>query len=409
MRGERTTRRSARLAFPSDAIVNWLNAAILALLIAGQVELIVAAVNRAHALPIRGRTLRHIRHLHDALLLLLPALTIWRLGLSGPRLLFDGNWSNVTAGWWIVLALSAVGTCGLVASIVRYWRSTPASLLESSESHLVDIASEAGAPLLGDGPYRWLARLPFNDAFEIDCATKVFRHPALPAAWDGLTILHLSDWHLTGTPSLAFYERAAELAASRHADLIVFTGDLVDRPELVKWLPATLGGFRAPLGCWFILGNHDWFDRPDTPRQALVDCGWRDASGRCETLEFRGHRLAIGGDETPWMGHPPDFSATTDAAFRLLLSHSPDHFARAQADRVDLMLAGHLHGGQIVLPVIGAVYSPSRYGCRYTGASYWSAPTLLHVSRGLAGLHPLRWRCRPELAWIVFRSQSGSD
>jgi predicted MPP superfamily phosphohydrolase len=65
------------------------------------------------------------------------------------------------------------------------------------------------------------------------------------------------------------------------------------------------------------------------------------------------------------------------------------------------MLAGHNHGGQVRLPLVGPLISPSLYGTRYSGGVYYEAPTLLHVSRGISGEHPLRWNCLPELAQLV--------
>jgi uncharacterized protein len=94
----------------------------------------------------------------------------------------------------------------------------------------------------------------------------------------------------------------------------------------------------------------------------------------------------------------------TVAHVRLLLSHTPDEIEWARDAGVDLMLAGHNHGGQVVLPLIGPVYSPSRYGTRYAGGSFWREPTLLHISRGVSGRHPLRWNCRPEVIRIVLRA-----
>ena len=72
--------------------------------------------------------------------------------------------------------------------------------------------------------------------------------------------------------------------------------------------------------------------------------------------------------------------------------------------RVDLMLSGHNHGGQVVLPGIGPVYAPSRFGVRYIGGVYWENPTLLHVTRGISGQYPLRLNCRPELTKLILRS-----
>jgi predicted MPP superfamily phosphohydrolase len=122
-------------------------------------------------------------------------------------------------------------------------------------------------------------------------------------------------------------------------------------------------------------------------------------------VEHRGRRLVLGGTEVPWMGTHPDFSSAPDA-FRLLLSHTPDHLEWARQQQADLMLSGHNHGGQVVLPVIGPVYSPSRFGVQYAAGAFWSEPTLLYVSRGVSGRHPLRWNCRPEVTKLVLRADA---
>jgi uncharacterized protein len=65
------------------------------------------------------------------------------------------------------------------------------------------------------------------------------------------------------------------------------------------------------------------------------------------------------------------------------------------------MLAGHNHGGQIRLPYLGALITPSQYGCRYAGGVYYEEPVLLHVSRGVGGIHPIRLNCPPEIALLT--------
>jgi predicted MPP superfamily phosphohydrolase len=163
-----------------------------------------------------------------------------------------------------------------------------------------------------------------------------------------------------------------------------------------------------------VLGNHDWSLDPGPIRTALRECGWQDVAGQVIPVDHRGCRILIGGTERPWMGAHPDFGASQCDAqsgairrpFRLLLSHGPDCLSEARRQHVDLMLAGHNHGGQVVLPVIGPVYSPSLSGCRYSGGTHWAAPTLLHVSRGLSGRHPLRINCRPEIARLILRTRS---
>ena len=381
-----------------------LNALILLLLAAGQLELMVTLVNRLHAYRIRGPALRIVRDVHELLILLLPVLLAWLVGWHGASLLAEGSWSHLPLGWQIYLSICGLGTLGLIYSAIRYAvRRLPAAQL-SNHTQVVDVAGELGFRPFGRGPYRALARLPLNQIFEVEVSEKVYRLPGLPVEWDGLSILHLTDFHYIGTIGLPFFERLTELARQTRPDLIVFTGDLLDDMRLVDWLPSTLGRLDAPLGCYFILGNHDWYLEPDVIRQRMVDLGWQDLAGKTATLADGKPPLVLGGSELPWMGRHPDFSAQPGDAFRILLSHTPDNLPWARRHGIDLMLSGHNHGGQVVLPIVGPVYSPSVHGCQYASGVFDAPPTLLYVSRGISGRHPVRWRCRPEMTKLVLRS-----
>jgi predicted MPP superfamily phosphohydrolase len=89
----------------------------------------------------------------------------------------------------------------------------------------------------------------------------------------------------------------------------------------------------------------------------------------------------------------------------LCLSHTPDNIPWARRADVDVMLSGHVHGGQIRFPVFGSMLVPSRYGRRYDCGSFDLPPTLLHVSRGLSGEHQLRYNCRPEVTLLRLRAK----
>jgi predicted MPP superfamily phosphohydrolase len=104
------------------------------------------------------------------------------------------------------------------------------------------------------------------------------------------------------------------------------------------------------------------------------------------------------------MGRHPSFDAVPDDIFRRLLSHTPDNLSWARRQGVDLMLAGHNHGGQVLLPAIGPVYSPSVNGCRYSSGVFSSDPTLMFVGRGLSGKHPLRIGATPEVSRLVLKA-----
>jgi predicted MPP superfamily phosphohydrolase len=122
-----------------------------------------------------------------------------------------------------------------------------------------------------------------------------------------------------------------------------------------------------------------------------------------QQIDVRGHPMLVIGHEGPWFQPAPNLAACPENIFRLLLSHTPDNISWAQKNQIDLMLTGHVHGGQIRLPLIGSLFVPSRYSRKYDCGTFFKDPTVMHVSRGLAGQHPLRYNCRPEVTRIVLR------
>ncbi len=116
--------------------------------------------------------------------------------------------------------------------------------------------------------------------------------------------------------------------------------------------------------------------------------------------------MAIGGTSAPW-GPAWGRAEVPAADFRILLSHSPDLFYKAQGWGIDLMFSGHNHGGQIRLPLVGAVFMPSRYSRRFDRGFFRAGPTLLYVSEGVGGKHPVRYGCPPEVSRFTLRAQPG--
>lgn len=384
---------------------------------AGHAELWIAAVNRVYALPIPVRWLHRFRLTHDIAILAFPILIYWRVGLAAPLQFFRGEWSGFSPLWVALFCASSLGFGGLCIGIMTWWRRTQACVQQGSLVSLVSLphgpAKEAFVSQSLDErrqtrvvskSARRLVHLPFNQQFQLETTEKQLVPPNWPVELDGLSILHLSDWHLCKMFSRQFYETATAAAAMVRADLIAFTGDLTDDIDCLDWLPSTLGSLTAPLGAWFILGNHDAVIDHAEIRRRMVAAGWNDLGGKRTTLDVGPASIVIGGDETPWLNSVPQWSDSDRQLPRVLLAHTPDRFPHHCGEGVDLILAGHTHGGQIVLPVVGPVYAPSLYGCRYPSGvfSYWT--TVMHVSRGLAGMHPLRFGARPEITRLVIRS-----
>jgi predicted MPP superfamily phosphohydrolase len=282
--------------------------------------------------------------------------------------------------------------------------------LLKSESDRVDVTRELGIPLTGTRRGRWFQRVPGNEQWQLEFTRKTLGIPALPAALDGLTIAHLSDWHFTGHVAVEYFEYLVKVVNERRPDLVVITGDIVDRVECLAWLPQTLGRLRATEGVWFLLGNHERrLARPEEVRRRLTELGLIDWGGRCRRVVVRGVELLVAGNELPWFGWRDAEPEIVEAEFRLLLAHSPDQWRWARQHQFQLILAGHTHGGQISLPGIGPVIAPSLDGVEYAGGVYEVAGRVMHVSRGISGKTPFRWHCPPEVTLLTLVREPAAE
>ncbi len=391
--------------------MDWMLLVAAVVLTIGNAELLITLINRIHSRPIPEHYLRQIRHLHDLLIPLFPVwlvvgvwLPAWKLAIE--PLTVPSLWSVLPLFVQCYFGLCVAGCLGFVWSVLRYQTYRSPRQQTRYESRVVDIAAELGAPPIGPGPFQSLVRLPFNECFQVELVQRTLVLPRLPQTLDGLRILHLTDLHFIGTLDRPFFERLFEHVRGLRFDMAVLTGDLIDDMQLTPWIATTLGTIEAPLGKFSILGNHDWNQEPTPIRADLRAAGWIDVASRCEVVRHQGAELAIVGNELPWMGTAPSLENAPSGALRIALSHSPDNLKWARRQRVDLMLSGHNHGGQVVLPIIGPVFAPSLYGVAYAAGLFWRSPTLLCVGRGVSGRHPLRVRCRPEVAVLELRCEA---
>jgi predicted MPP superfamily phosphohydrolase len=233
----------------------------------------------------------------------------------------------------------------------------------------------------------------------------------LPPELDGLRIVHLSDFHLgVPSPGERAVVRAVDWAAELKPDLVAITGDLLTHPRGEPRLRELVG--RLPLPAFAVLGNHDVAVSRDPQArasnlQALEPATLLRDDG--VLLEVRGKRIWIAGTH-PRLGvrgkrtTDPN-SLTHDADLRILLCHYPRVFDRIEPGSFDLVLAGHMHDGQITVPYPGGKLRLAHPSARYQRGVYRGRAGVLHVSPGLGTTFvPFRFAARPEATELVLRS-----
>ncbi|MBX7103719.1 MAG: metallophosphoesterase [Gemmataceae bacterium] len=374
--------------------MNWLPLLLLPVAWIGHAFALTVALNIAYSCPVHRRFLRTFRLLIGIAVFSFAFAFPWWIDrlTHGPLRL-----EPITA--WLAICLFSGLIILPVQTLRRNLRREPA-VVASRQASLLDLR---GQPL-GFGKHWRLARLPFNELLEVEVSDLTLRLPRLPAAWDGLTILHLTDLHFHGTPTRTFFDAVIDhLTQGPTPDLVCLTGDYVDTVRHMFWIKPLLGRLQWNVAGLAVLGNHDFYCRPSGVRRELRRAGYRVLGNDWTQLEVRGQPLLAIGNETPWFRPESDLAGAPDGPFRLCLSHSPDAIGWAKSHRVDLMLAGHVHGGQVRVPVVGSLFVPSRYSRKYDCGVFHEAPTTLHVGRGLSGREPLRWNCRPEVSRLTLR------
>jgi predicted MPP superfamily phosphohydrolase len=230
--------------------------------------------------------------------------------------------------------------------------------------------------------------------------------PRLPAPFRGSTIAFLSDVHHGPFTSLDYVRDVVKLTNSLSPDAILLGGDYVHRDgQYIGPCFEALSGLQSPWGAYGVLGNHDHWEGAAETRQAMKAGGITELTNSGVWIEQDGSRLRLSGVGDFWEDVQDLDRALADTQQEetaILLSHNPDFVEGITDRRVGLVLSGHTHGGQIVLPVVGAPRVPSLYGQKYLRGLVKTPHTQVFVTRGLGTVTlPLRFCCRPEIALLT--------
>jgi len=241
---------------------------------------------------------------------------------------------------------------------------------------------------------------------------RVLTFPDLPLPFDGLSILHVSDVHAGMYMQREQMQEVVARANAQHADLVLQTGDMIDYSP--AYIPEYVSAFRdlsAPLGVVTCLGNHDLYTGATKVIKGVRDAGQIVVRGDTHPIERNGATLAIAGIDDPdnWLFDDPQTLAIDRVlrtvppdTFTILLAHRPGAFDTARERGVPLTLSGHIHGGQIAIPLVR--WSAGQLITKYVAGHFVSLRSQLYVSRGIGVVGvPIRVFVPPELALLELR------
>ena len=374
---------------------------LLVPLAVGHFALFVLVLNISHGLGHAETTLGRVKALLLALFVAGSAILGWEIVHGSVA-----TWSYPTLAYGTICLLTGLL---LVPLFTAYLHLRARPTVFASHSEEIDLSAGPGkAALIGPGHNSWLLKLPGNESFRLRKVEWEVPIPGLPAALDGLSVLHFSDLHLARCFRREYFEAIFDEAAALESDLHLFTGDLVDDDGAVEWVVPLMSRLKGRLGSFAVLGNHDLDHDPANLLNALEESGYTHLEGRWSTLVIDGVAVAFAGTSYPW-GPRLDPAERPEADFSIFLSHVPDQFYWAERHGFGLMLSGHNHGGQIRFPLVGPVVMPSVYSRRFDRGFFRLRGLTLHVSQGVGANHPVRYGCVPEIGRLVLRSVPSTE
>ena len=225
----------------------------------------------------------------------------------------------------------------------------------------------------------------------------------LPPEFEGFTAVHLTDLHYGLLMPMVAVRHLIRQANGLKKDVIVCTGDYVHEHNRTKQIDRVwpeLTKLRATDGVFSVLGNHDHW--ADTARSLdWLRRSGQDVRHKAVPITRGSARLWIGGAGDFWEDKPGidrAFKGVADGDTKILLAHNPDTVDTAYHTRINLVISGHTHGGQVILPFWGPPILPV-LNKRYSSGLIQTEKTAVFISRGLGwAILPVRLNCLPEIA-----------
>jgi predicted MPP superfamily phosphohydrolase len=406
------------------------------------------------------RVAARVAYLVVLAMIILATIDGMRMGRKGHLVPKDAM-LTIAAGLWFSSALFSFLAVEVVHGIDRVWRWSRQAHGESEPTKTVDRTRRIGDPGTGQVASRAVERLadpsrryffrtasmlagaaPFVSAVYGFAAERVnytvmrVEIPVanLPSAMDGMTMVQLSDIHLSGYTTREEVRRAVDMANDLGADLALVTGDFItgSHDPLAECIEE-VSRLHAPLGVWGCNGNHEIYAKAEEAAQQLfAQGGMKLLRQENALLTYRGAQFNLIGvdyqrERTPNGQRTPMLSSISGLVRRdmpnILMSHNPNSFNRAAEMGIELSLAGHTHGGQIQVEILDHRLTPARFISDYTAGLYGrplfaasnadkaalsrgagTPDSQLYVNRGIGTVGaPVRLGVPPEITLVVLR------
>lgn len=246
----------------------------------------------------------------------------------------------------------------------------------------------------------------FIEPFFVEEKIDIVRDSDLPDSFVGKEIVFVSDIH---HDRFFTRSRVAAMVAEVNAlepDIIILGGDYVygDR-KYIEPVFEELGKLEAPMGVFGVIGNHDDYEDYDLTLSSMAGAGITPLDNRAEWLRVGEEKIKLAGIDWYFTYQPDITPLIKDVSaddFVLLVSHTPDFAEELDTDRIDLMLSGHTHGGEVTFFGLWAPYIPSDYGQKYRTGLITTDKTTVLVSNGVGNSFlPIRFFARPQINVVV--------
>lgn len=253
----------------------------------------------------------------------------------------------------------------------------------------------------------------YYEANNIKLREYTFKHKDIPLAFDGKKLVFITDIHCNRYLPPSVVKKIVTTVNQLNGDILFLGGDNTEKDSIYsKGFFEAIKGLNAQFGKYSVLGNHDYWEDADLIQEGLINSGFNICDNQSYWIYEGSDSIKIGGVGDLWEDQQLIENTVWDvdkSDFCILLSHNPDYIEYLDSDKVDLMLSGHNHGGQVTIFGLHAPIMPSYWRSELptTGQKYrygWKSKgdTQLYVSTGIGvGDFPFRFFAQPEIVKIT--------